>query len=195
MTPFNRRDEILQIAARLFAQNGFKNTTIKDIATAAGVRSSTLYHHFESKEAIVDEILVRFHEDLFGQYHSLLASDLDPQEKLVEAIRVSFAATNEQRDAVAIFENEAEYLGQQERFAYLAQRNDESREFWITLISQGAEAGVLRDDIDVKVAYRFIRDTVWAAARWHRSDDELGHQHVADNLLLILLEGMLPRSS
>ena len=45
-----RREELLQIAGALFAQRGFKNTTVRDIADAAGILSGSLYHHFDSKE-------------------------------------------------------------------------------------------------------------------------------------------------
>jgi AcrR family transcriptional regulator len=53
----SRREELLAIAAELFAQRGFKNTTVRDIADAAGILSGSLYHHFDSKESMVDEIL------------------------------------------------------------------------------------------------------------------------------------------
>src|SRR3546814_5788897 len=63
-----RRDELLHIAAKLFAEKGFKNTTVRDIADAAGILSGSLYHHFDSKESMVDELLVRFQTELFDRY-------------------------------------------------------------------------------------------------------------------------------
>ena len=47
--PTTRREELLAIAASLFAERGFKNTTVRDIADAAGILSGSLYHHFDSK--------------------------------------------------------------------------------------------------------------------------------------------------
>ncbi len=58
----NRRDELLGIAATLFAERGFRNTTVRDIADAAGILSGSLYHHFDSKEAMVDELLDTFQQ-------------------------------------------------------------------------------------------------------------------------------------
>lgn len=194
MAPSARRDEILHVAAELFANKGFKNTTIKDIADAAGVKPASLYHHFDSKEAMVDEILVTFHRDLFGKYHALVESDLDPIEKLVQAIRVSFDATEQQRDAVTIFENEAEYLGERPGFGYLEERNQESRQIWVKLLGEAVETGRFRDDVDVTIAYRFIRDTVWVAPRWHRDADQPSQKEVAENFIRILLNGMVATS-
>src|SRR5262245_8316205 len=142
----SRRDELLAIAAGLFAEKGFKNTTVRDIADAAGILSGSLYHHFDSKESMVDEILRTFQDELFGQYDEILDSDLDPLAKLEQAVLVSFEAIDEHRDAVAIFQNEAVYLLTFERFAYLGDRNRQSREVWLTLLQSGIDAGVLRDD-------------------------------------------------
>ena len=185
-----RRDELLRIAAELFATKGFKNTTVRDIADAAGILSGSLYHHFASKEAMVDEILSSFQEELFGKYAEIIAGDDDPRAKLEAAVRVSFEAIDHHRDEVAIFQNEADYLGTFDRFGYLADRNLESRDVWLTLLGEGVRSGALRQDLDVELVYRFIRDTVWVAVRWYRPGGQLSHHDVADQYLTILLDGI-----
>jgi AcrR family transcriptional regulator len=185
-----RRDELLQIAAELFATKGFKNTTVRDIADAAGILSGSLYHHFDSKESMVDEILSSFQEELFGKYAEILAGSADPRTKLEEAVRVSFEAIDHHRDEVAIFQNDADYLGTFDRFGYLADRNQESRDVWLTLLGEGVRSGALRRDLDVELVYRFIRDTVWVAVRWYQPGGKLSHHDVADQYLTILLDGI-----
>jgi len=189
-----RRDELLAIAAGLFAEKGFKNTTVRDIADAAGILSGSLYHHFDSKESIVDEILRTFQEELFGQYDEILASDLDPLAQLERAVVVSFEAIDKHRDEVAIFQNEAAYLLSFDRFAYLGERNQQSREVWLTLLKRGIDAGVLRDDLDLELTYRFIRDTVWVAVSWYRPGGRRTHTEIARQYLSILLEGIHHRA-
>ena len=83
-----RRAELLAIAARLFAERGFKNTTVRDIAEEAGILSGSLYHHFASKEAMVDELLDTFQTELWEQYDAIDASDRTPREKLEAVVRV-----------------------------------------------------------------------------------------------------------
>ena len=58
-----RRTEILHTAAELIATSGLR-TSLQDIAAAAGILPGSLYHHFESKEAILVELLRSYHEDL-----------------------------------------------------------------------------------------------------------------------------------
>jgi AcrR family transcriptional regulator len=185
-----RRDELLQIAAGLFAERGFTKTTVRDIADAAGILSGSLYHHFDSKESMVDEILSTFQDELFAAYDAVLLSDADPRTKIEQCVRLSFEAIDHQHDEVAIFQNDAAYLGTFERFSYLAERNAQSRAVWITLLDDALRAGVLKPDLDLELTYRFIRDTVWVAVTWYRPGGKLTHQAIADQYLTILLDGI-----
>ena len=185
-----RRTELLAIAAQLFADKGFRNTTVRDIADAAGILSGSLYHHFDSKESMVDEILSTFQEELFGQYDEILASPDDARTKLERAVRVSFEAIENHPHEVAIYQNDADFLGTFDRFGYLKDRNAQSRQVWVTLIEDGVRTGVLRDDLDVTLTYRFIRDTVWVAVRWYRPGRGLSHTDIADQYVRILLDGI-----
>ena len=190
-TTVTRRDELLKIAAQLFAERGFRNTTVRDIADAAGILSGSLYHHFDSKESMVDEILQTFQSQLFAAYDEVLASGLSPRQKIEAAVRLSFEAIDEHHHEVAIFQNEADWLsGLGERFAYLADRNAQSRQVWLTLLTDGVASGALKPDVDVELAYRFIRDTVWVAVRWYRPGGGLSAEAVADQYLSILLDGI-----
>ena len=188
--PPTRRAELLAIAAGLFAEKGFKNTTVRDIADASGILSGSLYHHFDSKESMVDEILSTFQEELFAAYDAVLASDADARAKLDACVRLSFAAIDQHQHEVAIFQNDAGYLGGFERFGYLAERNAQSRDVWITLLTEGVDAGVLRPDLDIELTYRFIRDTVWVAVKWYRPEGRHSHTQIADQYLTILLDGI-----
>jgi AcrR family transcriptional regulator len=58
-----RRAEILETAARLFATGGVR-TSLQEIADACGILPGSLYHHFESKEAIIIELIERYQADL-----------------------------------------------------------------------------------------------------------------------------------
>ncbi|CAB4719976.1 unannotated protein [freshwater metagenome] len=186
----SRRVELLHIAAGLFAEKGFKNTTVRDIADASGILSGSLYHHFDSKESMVDEILSTFQDELFAAYDAVLTSDLDARAKIEQCVRLSFEAIDKHPHEVAIFQNEAAYLGTFERFDYLAERNAQSRAVWITLLDDGVRSGALRSDLDIELTYRFIRDTVWVAVKWYRPGRKLTHEAIAAQYLTILLDGI-----
>ena len=189
--PSERRAHLVRLAGDLFAEKGFRGTTVREIADAAGILSGSLYHHFDSKESMVDEILQTFQRELFAGYDEILASDQSARRKIEAAVRLSFEAIDEHHAEVAIFQNEADWLsGLGDRFGYLAERHAQSRDVWMTLLKEGIASGDLKADLDLELAYRFIRDTVWVAVGWYRPGGKLSHAVVARQYLQILLDGI-----
>lgn len=186
----SRRTELLQIAGELFARKGFRNTTVRDIADAAGILSGSLYHHFDSKETMVHELLDSFQTALFADYDEIEASDLGPRAKLEAVVVRSMKAIEVNHSEVAIFQNDAAYLSDLDGFTYLVERNTRFRELWTKLLRDGMAAGELRADLDVELVYRFLRDTVWVAVRWYRPGGPMSGDEVAKQYLAILLEGI-----
>ncbi|MGP3706859.1 TetR/AcrR family transcriptional regulator [Gordonia paraffinivorans] len=189
----SRRDELLATAGRMFAENGLRSTTVRDIADAAGILSGSLYHHFDSKESMVDEILRRFLDDLFAKYRDIAAAGLSATETLRRLVIASFESIDAERNAVAIYQDEAKRLAGQERFAYISELNVEFRQLWHAVLQRGVDDGEFRPDLDVELVYRFMRDTVWVAVRWYRPGGALSVEAIADQYLSIVLDGILPR--
>ena len=190
----DRRGELLAIAARLFAQQGLRETTVRDIADAAGILSGSLYHHFDSKESMVDEILRGFLNDLFSRYRAIVAQQLAPRPRLEALVQVSFEAIEQQHDAVAIYQNEALRLSGQQRFRYILERWAEFRTMWHDVLRAGMADGSFRADLDVDLTYRFLRDTAWVGVRWFRPGGPVDVHAVAAQYLSIVLDGIAAAS-
>lgn len=192
-TRSSRRDELLATAGRMFAEQGLRSTTVRDIADAAGILSGSLYHHFDSKESMVDEILRGFLDDLFARYRQIAASSKSATETLRGLVIASFESIDAERNAVAIYQDEAKRLSGQERFAYISELNVEFRQLWQSVLQRGVENGEFRADLDVQLVYRFMRDTVWVAVRWYRPGGSMTVDSIADQYLSVVLDGILPR--
>lgn len=190
-----RRDELLATAGKMFAEQGLRSTTVRDIADAAGILSGSLYHHFDSKEAMVDEILRGFLDGLFERYRQIAVSGLSATETLRQFVVASFEAIDAQGDAVAIYQDEAKRLAGQERFVYIEELNIEFRDLWHAVLQRGVEDGEFRADLDVELVYRFMRDTVWVAVRWYRPGGAMAVDDIAGQYLSVVLDGILPRPS
>ncbi len=189
----DRRGELLALAAQMFAERGLRATTVRDIADSAGIQSGSLYHHFDSKESMVDEILRGFLDDLLGRYRAIVAEDLGPRATLETIVAVSFDAIDRQHAAVAIYQNEARYLADQPRFGYIGERWAEFRSLWLTILRDGIADGSFRADLDVDLAYRFMRDTVWVSVGWYRPGGSASIQTVAEQYQSIVLDGISTR--
>lgn len=185
-----RQAEVLALAADLFARNGYATTTVRDIADAAGILSGSLYHHFASKEAIVDEILTSFLDEILSVYDDILASDLPPRETLQALANVSLEAMERHQAAIVIYQNDGRHLASIERFAYLNDAGLRFERAWTSVLRHGLETGDFRAGVDPQLTYRFIRATLWTVARWYRPSGELGPQQISEQYLGILLEGI-----
>ncbi|HZB41087.1 MAG TPA: TetR/AcrR family transcriptional regulator [Ilumatobacter sp.] len=79
-----RRQELLSIAAELFAARGFANVTVDEIGDAAGISGPALYHHFSGKEALLGEMLIDISEYLLRGGRDVVAQGGgDALERLV----------------------------------------------------------------------------------------------------------------
>ena len=185
-----RRDELLQLAATMFAERGMRATTVRDIADSAGILSGSLYHHFSSKEEMVDEVLRGFLDWLFARYEQIVETQPNPLERLKGLFMASFEAIATRHAAVVIYQDEAKHLSSQERFAYLDERNKEQRKIWVDVLKQGIEEGYFRRDVDVDLVYRFIRDTTWVSVRWYQPGGPLTAEQVGQQYLAIVLGGI-----
>jgi AcrR family transcriptional regulator len=188
--PTSRRDELLELAATMFAERGLRATTVRDIADSAGILSGSLYHHFSSKEEMVDELLRGFLDWLFDRYQEIVATEPNPLERLKGLFMTSFEAIADRHSQVVIYQDEAKRLSGQPRFSYVDDRNKEQRKMWVDVLNQGIEEGYFRPDIDVDLIYRFIRDTTWVSVRWYQPGGPLTAEEVGRQYLAIVLGGI-----
>ncbi len=156
---------------------------------AAGILSGSLYHHFRSKEAMVDEILAGYLNELQRSYADVLDQHDDPKECLAGLIAASFRAIEAHRDACEIYQNDFNYLSGLPHFAFLKKRAANLQKAWVEVILAGVEAGEFRADVDPRVFYRFARDAVWLTVRWYKPGGRYRIDELADECTKILMEG------
>jgi AcrR family transcriptional regulator len=188
--PVSRRDELLVLAATMFAERGLRATTVRDIADSAGILSGSLYHHFKSKEQMVEEVLRDFLDWLFERYQQVITTEPNPLERLKGLFMASFEAIEDRHAQVVIYQDEAKRLTALPQFDFVETRNKEQRKMWLDLLHSGVEQGYFRPDIDVDVVYRFIRDTTWVSVRWYQPGGPLTAEEVGRQYLAIVLGGI-----
>ncbi|GAB2887546.1 TetR/AcrR family transcriptional regulator [Streptomyces deserti] len=191
--PPARRSEILATAAQVFAAHGYRATTVRRIADEAGMLAGSLYYHFDSKDSMLDEILSSFLDELWARYDAVLAARLGPRETLEALVTESFREIDRHQPAVAIYQKEARHLQTQPRFAYLADSQVRFEKLWLETLERGVAAQVFRPDLDVRLTYRFLRDTVWVAASWYRPDGQHSPEEIARQYLSVVLQGIALR--
>ena len=130
---------MVRLAGELFAQKGFRATTVREIADAAGILSGSLYHHFDSKESIGDDILSSFIDDVLGDYRGAVASGGSAREVLEQIVRSTSRTLARHRAALAMLQNDWSYFSTQPRFSYLRKAVNEIERTWVTQLERGRE--------------------------------------------------------
>jgi AcrR family transcriptional regulator len=87
-----RREQLLSVAATLFAASGYDATTMDQVALAAGVTKPLLYQHFESKHALYEEIVTAAATALLDALSLAASPDVSPREKVERGLTTYFTA-------------------------------------------------------------------------------------------------------
>ena len=184
-----RRTQMVGLAGDLFAEKGFRATTVREIADAAGILSGSLYHHFDSKESIGDEILSAFINEVLANYRAAVASAQTPRAAIEQIVRSTSHTLSQHRAALAMLQHDFNYFATHPRFAYLPKALREIERIWITQLERGVAAGLFRADLNVRITYRLLRDILWLPMSALQAGG-FGTDEVVDSFLTLLFDGI-----
>ena len=181
-----RRDELVAVATRLFAERGYHGTSMADLADAMGVQKGSLYSLTDSKQ----ELLVAVTRDGATSFHGALDGVPDsgpPLERIRLALRAHLAVVADQLDAAAVFTREWRFLDEPERTAFRSERRRYEQR-WHDLLRDAAERGALRADLDVEAAVLLVLSAANWAYTWLRPDADT--DALADRFFGIIVDGV-----
>jgi AcrR family transcriptional regulator len=115
-----RRRQILDQAARLFAERGYHPTAVADIVDSLGVGKGVFYWYFESKEDLFLEILAASSQDLRRLQQAAIGDEPDPLRRIELGIRASLQWFRDHRHLF----NLSQFAATEERFATVLRQND-----------------------------------------------------------------------
>lgn len=171
--PGHDQATVLRVALELFNRQGYDGTSVGDVARELGLTKSAIYHHVESKEALlslaVDEGLDAL-EDALSDVAS--RSDLTPGERLRAAVRGSVVVLVDHLPAVTLLlrvhGNTPVEQAAVERRRLIDQRLAQ-------MVSDAVSAGEVREDLDPALVSRLVFGMVNSLTEWVRTDDSTEH--------------------
>ena len=186
----DKREAILRAATRTFARNGYFNSKVADIASAAGVADGTVYLYFKSKEEILHSIFDRGVDNAITEARQQLEAISDPREKLRRIAHLHLERLGADRDLAVVFQVElrastkfmeefsaagfAEYLG-----------------LIRSTFEEGQRAGVFRTELNAKVVSKILFGALdEMATNWILSQRRYKLAPMADQVLDIFLNGV-----
>src|SRR5262249_563560 len=108
--PRRRTPEIIEAAARVFAQRGFHGATTQDIADVLGIRQARLYYYFAAKEGALELVCLQGVAGYFEVAKAIASGPGTATDKLARLIKSHLAPLTDRSDFVRVFLNERQHL-------------------------------------------------------------------------------------
>lgn len=155
-----KRKEILAIAAHLFAEKGYKATSVKDIAELAGMEAASLYNHIKSKQEVLQVLLLDVAEKFNVAMDAISLEDIPPKLKLKKIIEAHLEIAFKNKHSVHLILHDWKELEAQQKENFLNLRNEYQSKFQ-KIIEDGIKAGSLKPSNPVLQLQHILSSLRW----------------------------------
>ncbi|WFR72922.1 TetR/AcrR family transcriptional regulator [Prescottella defluvii] len=156
----DKQDRILDAARFVFAERGFDATTTRDIANAVGLTQGSLYHHFDSREAILVAILQSFSSRMRAAHQEIGAAGGTPLETLDALIRMRSAAGKRFEPEVIILKSWA-MLVNNDHFDFLMLDGRKVLQVWDAAFTAGVRDGSVTMPGSSRLVFQCLGEVLW----------------------------------
>jgi AcrR family transcriptional regulator len=183
------RDQLIHAALVLFDTNGYPRTSVEDIVAKAKVTKGAFYHHFGSKEEVLEIIHNVYVESQIELCTRIISEDMNPREKLRELARATITNWNQYRAHVSVYMQDRRFLTDQRKKNVLEKRSEIDKLF-NSIIEDGVRSGYFRTDVSPKlITFGIIGMYAWVI-NWWKPSGSLSLEQIADQYVDVLLDGL-----
>ncbi len=186
-----RKDEVIRVAARLFAAKGYHATTLDEIAEEMGVTKPALYYYIASKGDILQTIINRVMEPM-EQVCEVGQSNLQPKEKMEKIIRMLVQFAAERKETTLIAFEQANILPKRSQDA-LKRRQKEVERVVEQTLKEGVEQGCFTVSNVRMTCFAILSVSNWLY-RWYQPGHDLKPIDIAGQFIKLLENGYLKNS-
>jgi AcrR family transcriptional regulator len=182
-------EKIVASAAQLFAQRGYRATTLRDIANQLGMSKAALYHYIQSKEDLLQPVYIDVLQEGMAELQAIVSSTAPPGEKLSIAIErhMQRIATKPAMFALSLQTNED--LPENSR-QVIGELRDTSTNLFCAIIAEGVACGEMHTAEPKMAALGLLGMLNWTQ-RWFRPEGRLDYHQIAEVFIHLLLRGLL----
>jgi TetR/AcrR family fatty acid metabolism transcriptional regulator len=186
----DKRELILRAATKVFAERGFFNAQVADVARAAGIAAGTVYLYFRSKDDLLVSIFEKTMREAITDGRAALAGLTDPVDRLRRIARLHLERMGRDRDLAVVFQVE---LRQSTKFMeqFSATQVREYLGIIRDVIADGQQQGLLRPDVNPTIAAKVLFGALdEMATNWILSRRRYAPVADADAVLDLFLHGV-----
>ena len=182
-----RKDEIIKTAAKLFKEKGYSAVTMRDLATAMGMKAASLYNHINSKQEILKIIIISIAEEFTKGIDVIYNSNNSSLDKLSQVIALHVKITTNSTNEMASLNNDWMHLEGQSDY-YLTLRNNYEATF-IKIINEGILSSEIKP-VNPEIIMFTMLSTLRSLFLWIPKKEDLNVNELASNLSEILIQGI-----
>lgn len=161
MTEFNEKQiEILQVAERLFAEEGFDGASIRTIAKEAGVNIAMISYYFGSKEKLLEALILYRTGSMKMQLESILGEDLPPFDKIDRLVDLYISRINKHKCMYQIMHFELSTKKRILNMESFMNIKKENTAIFRRIIQEGQDAGAFRKDVNTDLIPATVMGTL-----------------------------------
>jgi AcrR family transcriptional regulator len=182
------KDQILLAAAQIFRSKGFHAASMQDIAEAVRLQKASLYHHVNSKQDILLELLDRALDVLIDEVTQEIGSTGPADIRLQKAIMAYLRTILDHRDLASVLLLEHKSLEPALKARHIPRR-DRFEKLWRDLLIEGKQQGVFDID-DPALAARAILGTLNWTITWYSPEGPQSAEEIAQNYNQLFMSGL-----
>ena len=182
------KENIKKAAIKLFYKKGYFATSMSTIARATGIRKSSIYHHYSTKEDILLDIFRTSMKDLQEALRTRLAAATGARERMQAAIYCHIIFHIERQKEAIIADSELRGLTAR-NYKEIIQMRDHYEKKIQCVLEEGVAEGIFAD-LDIKVISYAILSMCTAVCTWFNKPGRLSKQEVADIYSVFILKGL-----
>jgi AcrR family transcriptional regulator len=186
--PRRRSAEIIDAAARVFAERGFHGASTQDIADVLGIRQASLYYYFSSKEQALELVCLKGVDGFVEAAAAVAATSATPAEKLRRLITSHLTPLLDRADYVRVFLNERQHLPHDSR-RRIGKQSRALERIYESVLKEGVASGQFRADLDVRLTALAVLGMCNAAPAWYGKEANASIERIVDGFARLALEG------
>jgi TetR/AcrR family transcriptional regulator, cholesterol catabolism regulator len=185
-----RRQRAVYQAAKVFARNGYDQTTMQELASTMGVATGALYHYFGAKEQLLRAICDQLMEPLLQRAQALTVADGPPEEQLHALVRMWVGHVVEHRDHMLVFQQERHVIESGPSWRGVRAGRKAFERLVADLLDRALAGG---GENHARLALLALLGMVNHTAQWYRPRGPLSPEQIADGYVDLVLGARLAR--
>lgn len=184
-----RKQEIINIASRLFKERGYNAVSMRDIAQALDIKAASLYNHISGKQEILSTLIVEVAEQFTSEMSQIISAQLSPLKKIEKVIEVHIDITVNYSENIATLNNDWMHL-EGEALKNVIKMREDYEENFRSIIKQGIQEGEIKRQHPEVILFSIL-STLRTLYLWNEKRGKMDVNVLKKDMVSVLISGVV----